>query len=272
MAESKTQPGNELRTIATFNTPEEAEVARLALDEPREAPTDPADKKAWRALAAAMVGLFALPPLLHVYSASVLVRLLCGGEPLSRRGKFQCLAAAVIDCAVGGLIVLLVCLSSTAWHPSGRGAQAVPASARRVDLGSLDGPGLATLTARKKGQVVLVDFWATWCAPCVALLPHTVELYDRFQPRGLAVITVSLDEPEERPAVLKFLVDRRAATENYLAPYGASSAAVAAFGIDGGTLPHVRIYDRQGRLVRSFSGDIHADEVRRAVEDLLGRD
>lgn len=382
MAESKTRPGNELRTIATFNTPEEAEVARLALqsagiftafegwatvgmlwhlgtavgwvklqvpeadeeraravlfpsaapaaaeracgkcgaplpsgfdtcwsceastdelpgagkdaaakpadrppvvpaaeetknpefDEPQEAPTDPADKKAWRALAAAIVGLFALPPLLHVYSASVLVRLLGGGDPLSRRGKFQCLAAAVIDCAVGGMIVLLVWLSSPAWHPSGRGAQVVPVSARRVDLGSLDGPGLPTLIEGKKGQVVLVDFWATWCAPCVALLPHTVELYDRFQPRGLAVITVSLDEPEERLAVLKFLVDRRAATENYLAPYGASSAAVSAFGIDGGTLPHVRLYDRQGRLARSFSGDIRADEVRRAVEDLLGKD
>ena len=108
---------------------------------------------------------------------------------------------------------------------------------------------------------MLVDFWATWCAPCVALLPHTVELYDCFQPRGLAVITVSLDEPEERLAVLKILVDRRAATENYLAPYGASSAAVEAFGIDGGTLPHVRLYDRQGRLARSFSGDIRADEV-----------
>jgi thiol-disulfide isomerase/thioredoxin len=136
-------------------------------------------------------------------------------------------------------------------------------------LGSIDGPGLAKLVAQHEGQIVLVDFWATWCESCVALLPHTVALYDRFGPRGLAVITVSLDEPETRSAVLKFLVDRRATTENYLSPYGVSSAAVAAFGIDGGTLPHLRLYDRQGKLYRSFTGEVRPDEVQRAVEKLL---
>ena len=47
-----------------------------------------------------------------------------------------------------------------------------------------------------RGKVVLVDFWATWCLPCMAQLPHTVELADRFRDRGLTVATVSLDEPE----------------------------------------------------------------------------
>ena len=152
---------------------------------------------------------------------------------------------------------------------AGCSPQASSPLAGKVDLGSVDGPGLAKLLAQHKGQVVLVDFWATWCTPCVALLPHTVELYERFGPRGLAVITISLDEPETRARVLKVLLDRHATTENYLAPYGGGTEAVAAFGIDG-TLPHLRLYDRQGRLYRSFTGDFRAAEVHGAVAELLG--
>ena len=235
-------------------------------EEPEENATAAGDKKAWRGLAAAIIGFFVLPPLLHVYSAWGLVRLLLSGEPLSRRGKVQFTSAALIDCAIFGLVGLWFYQLSP-----GRSRPAVPVAMPAVYLGSLDGPGLAALIRQKKGQAVLVDFWATWCPPCVALLPHTVALYDRFQARGLAVITVSLDEPEVRSAVLRVLVDRHATTENYLAPYGAGTAAATAFRIDGGTLPHVRLYDARGRLARSFTGDIRADEVRRAVEELLGK-
>jgi thiol-disulfide isomerase/thioredoxin len=168
-----------------------------------------------------------------------------------------------------GCVSLFAVALPAIWLISGCGGEAAPAG--KVDLGSIDGPGLTKLVEQHRGQVVLVDFWATWCEPCVAFLPYTIELYDRLRPRGLAVITVSLDQPETRLAVLKFLVDHRATTDNYLAPYGASSAAVAAFHIDDGTLPHARLYDRRGKLYRSFAGNIRADEVHRAVEELLSR-
>jgi thiol-disulfide isomerase/thioredoxin len=163
-------------------------------------------------------------------------------------------------------VVVIVLLTTSLLPGCGR------PSAGSVDLGSIDAPGLAKLVEDHRGQVVLVDFWATWCVPCVALLPHTVDLHDRFAARGLAVITVSLDELEARPAVLKLLADHRATTENFLASYGVGSAEFTAFGIDSGALPHLRLYDRQGKLYRSFGGNVHAEEIRRAVEEVLGRD
>jgi thiol-disulfide isomerase/thioredoxin len=152
------------------------------------------------------------------------------------------------------------------------GCAARPPSADEITLGPIDAAGLDQALAKHRGQVVLVDFWATWCGPCLELFPHTVELHRRFGDRGLAVITVSLDEPRNRPAVRKFLSDHAATTENYLAVYGVGPAAFTALGINDGALPHVRVYDRQGKLRRTFvSGGRSVDpkQVERAVEETL---
>ncbi len=141
-----------------------------------------------------------------------------------------------------------------------------------VTLRAIDAAGLARMAEKHRGQVVLVDFWATWCGPCLELFPHTMELQRRFGDSGLAVITVSLDDPDNRPAVGKFLVRNAATTENFLSTYGVGPAAFSAFGIDDGALPHVKIYDRRGKLQRTFqSGGKSLDptEIERMVEKLL---
>ena len=86
------------------------------------------------------------------------------------------------------------------------------------------------------------------------------------------MVTVSLDDPANRPAVQKFLADSRATSENFLSSYGVGPAAFDAFKIDDGALPHARLYDRQGTLQRTFSSGgktIDSETVERAVIDLL---
>ncbi|MGD0896482.1 MAG: TlpA disulfide reductase family protein [Thermoguttaceae bacterium] len=132
-------------------------------------------------------------------------------------------------------------------------------------LPPIDRPGLERLVAEHRGRVVLVDFWATWCPPCQALFPHTVELARRYAGRGLAVVTVSLDAPRDEGAVRRFLADHQAtATENFIAREGAA----AEFEIKGGFIPCVKIYDRQGQLWTTVTG-AYPDKIDRAVEELL---
>jgi thiol-disulfide isomerase/thioredoxin len=143
-----------------------------------------------------------------------------------------------------------------------------------IALATIDSRGLNDAVARHRGQVVLVEFWATWCVPCVKLFPHTVELQRRLADRGLVVVSVSMDGPENRDAALRFLRDHRATFENFISRYGVGSEAFDAFNIGDGALPHLKLYDREGRLRKSLvSGgqSLDHEEIETAIDELLNR-
>ena len=129
------------------------------------------------------------------------------------------------------------------------------------------------ILSRHQGQVVLVDYWATWCAPCVERFPHTVELFKRLGPQGLVVMAVSLDDPDDLPGVQRFLAAQGATFENYLSRYGAGTKSLEAFGVGGGGLPVLRIYDHRGRLQKTFGAGkaFEPAEVDQAVTAILER-
>jgi len=138
-----------------------------------------------------------------------------------------------------------------------------------ASLHAIDPQGLAAAVASHRGKVVLVDFWATWCEPCKELFPHTVALHRELSSRGLAVLTVSLDDPEDEPQVLAFLASQGANFENFRADSGASSRSAEAFEIENGTIPYMRLYDREGKLRKAFVPPFPPEDVRKAVEGLL---
>jgi thiol-disulfide isomerase/thioredoxin len=159
-------------------------------------------------------------------------------------------------------MLLLVGCSARSPHPT-----------EAVALRPINASGLEKALAQHRGKVVLVDFWATWCGPCLELLPHTIDLQRRFADRGLRVITVSLDDADKRSAVEKFLAEHGGTTENYLSTYGVGPAAFTAFGIDDGALPHLQLFDRQGKLHQTFASgglSIAPAEIERAVVELTG--
>lgn len=112
------------------------------------------------------------------------------------------------------------------------------------------------------GKVVVIDFWATWCRPCVRELPSIKALYSEYSGRGLEVVGLSLDVTAE---VLVAYVDEKSISwpVSHLQE-GWKSQAVTRYGVNA--LPSLWIYDRTGTL-RYYN--LRGDELRRAIESLL---
>ena len=120
------------------------------------------------------------------------------------------------------------------------GAKTVPTGepAPSFSLEDLDGDQISL--ADQRGKVVLVDFWATWCGPCLQELPHIQQLHEEYRERGLVVLAISTDSQKEK--VLPF-VDK----EGYTFPVlYADSQVQAAYGVRG--IPAVYLIDRQGMM------------------------
>jgi thiol-disulfide isomerase/thioredoxin len=66
-----------------------------------------------------------------------------------------------------------------------------------VDIQFTSTDGRAVDLAKMKGKVVLIDFWATWCMPCVEEIPHVKEAYDKFHSKGLEIVGINLDRDKE---------------------------------------------------------------------------
>jgi len=103
---------------------------------------------------------------------------------------------------------------------------------REVDLGKL------------KGKVVLVDFWATDCGPCVGEMPHVKMAYEKFHARGFEIIGISIDEKES--ALRKFVREQKLSWPQYFDGKGWENKFAIQYGIFG--IPSMWLVDKRGNL------------------------
>ena len=167
---------------------------------------------------------------------------------------------------VGGVVVALGIgvTFAVAFAPPAVGVGIEAPDFAAVDIANGDTVSLASL----RGQVVLLNLWATWCPPCEAEMPEIQRLYDEMKPLGLRVVAVS--EDEQGIDVVRAWIKQRKLTFDVL--HDQAGEVQHLFHAVG--LPETFVIDRQGRIVKRVTGyRVHWDaaEQKALFRRLLGR-
>jgi thiol-disulfide isomerase/thioredoxin len=116
--------------------------------------------------------------------------------------------------------------------------------------------------AELRGHVVLLNFWATWCAPCQIEMPRFIAWQSKYRTDGLAIIGVSMDDD---PAPVESLVRKN--NVNYPIVMGDEKLGMLYGGVLG--LPVTYLIDREGVVLARFKGETNLDTMERAIQSLL---
>jgi thiol-disulfide isomerase/thioredoxin len=132
--------------------------------------------------------------------------------------------------------------------------------------GDVDAKGIHRAVQAQKGRAVVVNFWATWCVPCIEEFPHLVAL--ARERKDVAFLSVSIDDPADRAAVESFLKKQKPSFPVYLKAAGNDEAFIN--GVDkewSGAVPLTLVFDASGKKVKLLEGEV----TRKQIEEALPR-
>ena len=132
--------------------------------------------------------------------------------------------------------------------------------APNFELTTPDGKKLSLYDLR--GHIVLLDFWASWCAPCLAEVPNLKAIYEKYHGKGLNILGVSLDEKE---AAWKSAIERKGLTWQHVSSLKGWKCPVAQrFKVTG--IPRMYIIDAQGKIIAQ---DLRGEKLAKKMDELF---
>ena len=168
------------------------------------------------------------------------------------------------------------CSTKWAFKEDSAKAEAAADDAKPVTVEMITPAKLKTLLQnRGTDDILFVNFWATWCAPCIEEFPEIEKMVRMYDERQVKFVTVSINNPDERPFVQKFLQKQHAFNRNLLLDSTDSSDAVTALGSSDwkGAVPYTAIIGVDGKILYSTqAGTLNPLDVRRALLRVLPDD
>jgi len=169
--------------------------------------------------------------------------------------------------ALLALLLLAPAVASCAAESAGGPAAAATGGAQEREdpyakLSLLDTQGRLIRLSDFKGQVRIIDVWASWCGPCRMIIPHLNRLYDQYRGRGFVVIGVSVDDdPADVVGFTKKIPLRY--------PSGMMNPEIVRLLGQPDAVPTSYLIDRQGRLRRKFVGFVDPETMEHEIRKYL---
>lgn len=167
--------------------------------------------------------------------------------------------------ATAGVLVLafFALLSYGLWRNPGQevgGTVPLSGVARDFRATTLDGKPLGL--AEHRGQVVVINFWGSWCVPCAAESAELNRTYQRYQDRGVVFIGIAWADQEG---------EARKFVQKYAVPYPTALDSEARIAVDYGItgVPETFLIDREGRLVEKWVGPVTTARLSGLIDPLL---
>ncbi len=150
------------------------------------------------------------------------------------------------------IIFLLFLLASVNVFAQGMKNSKVPT----VQVKTMDGSAFSTSKFSNNGKPIIIDFWATWCKPCIAELDAISDNYAQWQKEtGVKIITISVDDARTMAKVAPFFKEKGWLYESYLDPNQDFQHAMQVM-----TCPYVFIIDGNGQIVWMHTSYMEGDE------------
>lgn len=108
---------------------------------------------------------------------------------------------------------------------------------------------------KMQGKVVLVDFWATWCGPCIAGLPEVIDVYEKYHAKGFEIVGISFDQKKEK--LTQFTADKKMPWVQYFDGLGWGNKIGQEYGIS--SIPTMWLIDKKG-VLRDMNGRANLSE------------
>jgi len=160
--------------------------------------------------------------------------------------------------------LILLVLTLVACEPQQQSAED-QAPVRRPDFSLPDLEGNIRANSEWDGKVVIVNFWATWCPPCLKEIPMFIELQEKYGERGLQFVGIAMDN---RHAV-RNAVDKMGINYPVLVGDEKAISLAISFGDHVSALPFTAIVDTEGYIVLQQVGEMRLRETEKAILSLL---
>ena len=160
------------------------------------------------------------------------------------------------------------CSTKWAYKEAGASAEVSQNDQKPVSVEMVSADELKALRKNSgTDKLLLVNFWATWCAPCMEEFPELQKMVRMYGKRAVNIVSVSINAPDEKKFVLQFLQEQHAINRNLLFSGNDIADAVAAFGANdwSGGVPFTALVGTNGEILYKTQGGMNALEVRRAL-------